>query len=116
ETAGEVLVDGDGAVVQAFYSSNCGGLTELPQNVWGMHTAITKSVKDPWCAGAPGSTWTWSIDASAFGAKLKAAGYSGGTVTAVSVKKKTAAERALSLTVTAAGGATAMSGNELRRV
>lgn len=116
ETAGEVLVDADGAVVQAFYSSNCGGITELPQNVWGSRSAIQKSVKDPWCADAPGSSWTWSIDANAFGSKLKAGGYSGGTVTAVGVKKKTAAERALSVAVTATGGASSMSGNELRRV
>ena len=116
ETAGEILVDGDGQVVQAFYSSNCGGITELPQNVWGVSTQIQKSVKDPWCAGAPGSSWTWSTDATSFGAKLKAAGYSGGTVTAVTVKRKTAAERALSVAVTASGGASTMSGNELRRV
>jgi len=116
ETAGEILVDGDGQVVQAFYSSNCGGITELPQNVWGVSTQIQKSVKDPWCAGAPGSSWTWSTDALSFGAKLKAAGYSGGTVTAVTVKRKTAAERALSVAVTASGGASTMSGNELRRV
>lgn len=116
ETEGEILVDAEGAVVQAFYSSNCGGMTELPQNVWGVGTPIQKSVKDPWCATAPGSSWTWSTDATSFGAKLKSAGYSGGTVTAVTVKRKTAAERALSVAVTATGGASTMSGNELRRV
>src|SRR5688500_19564272 len=43
---------------------------------------------------------SWSIDASDFGAKLKAAGYAGGSVSAVSVKRKTAADRALSVVVT----------------
>lgn len=116
ETAGEVLVDGAGNVMQAFYSSNCGGFTELPQNVWGMTTPIQKSVKDPWCAKAPGSSWSWSIDAAAFGAKLDAAGYPGGTVSAVRVKKKTAADRALRVQITASGGTSTMNGNELRRV
>ena len=116
ETEGEVLVDGDGNVVQAFYSSNCGGITELPQNVWGVGTPIQKSVKDPWCATAPGTSWSWSIDASDFGAKLKANGYAGGSVSAVTVKRKTAAERALTVVIAAAGGPSTMSGNELRRV
>ena len=115
-TAGEVLVDGDGNVVQAFYSSNCGGTTELPQNVWGTVTPIRKSVKDPWCASAPGSSWTWSIGAADFGVRLKAAGYSGGTVESVRVHRKTAAGRALGVIVSAAGGTSSMNGNELRRV
>lgn len=116
ETEGEVLVDADGSVVQAFYSSNCGGITELPQNVWGSGTALQKSVKDPWCASAPGTSWSFSVDATAFGAKLKANGHAGGTVTKVSIKRRTAAERALTVVVTSTGGATTMSGNELRRI
>lgn len=116
ETAGEVMVDADGDVVQAFYSSNCGGITELPQNVWGVSTPIKKSVKDPWCASAPNSTWTLAVDAADFGTKLRAAGHTGGKVSAVTVKRKTVADRALTVTVDAAGGASQMSGNELRRV
>ena len=116
DTAGEVLVDGEGNVVQAFYSSSCGGITELPQNVWGTHTAIAKSVKDPWCKNAPNATWTWSIDAADFGKKLKESGYAGGRVASVAVKKKDSADRALSIHVTAANGASDVSGNELRRI
>lgn len=116
ETAGEVLVDADGNTVQAFYGSNCGGITELPQNVWGMGTPIRTSVEDPWCANAPNGTWSWSIDMHELGAKLKAAGYAGGSVTRISVTRRTAAERALTVVVTATGGTSTMSGNELRRV
>lgn len=116
DTAGEVLVDSEGSVVQAFYSSSCGGITELPQNVWGTHTAIAKSVKDPWCKSAPNATWTFAIDAADFGRKLKEGGYAGGAVSSVAVKKKDAADRALSVHVAAAKGASDVSGNELRRV
>lgn len=116
ETAGEVMVDGDGDVVQAFYSSNCGGITELPQNVWGVSTPLKKSVKDPWCKSAPNSSWTMSVNAADFGTKLRAAGHAGGNVSAVTVKRKTVAERALTVSVDASAGTSQMSGNELRRV
>ena len=116
DTAGEVLVDGDGNVVEAFYCSSCGGITELPQNVWGTSTPIKKSVKDPWCANAPGATWTMEIGAKELGGKLASAGYDGGEVASIAILKKTAADRALSLEIVAADGTSRMSGNELRRV
>lgn len=116
ETRGEILVDAEGAAVQAFYSSNCGGVTELPQNVWGARTALQTSVKDPWCASAPGASWSFSLDATRFGSKLKAHGHAGGSVTKVSIKRRTATERALTVVVTSTGGTSTMSGNELRRI
>lgn len=115
ETSGEVLVDGNGNVVQAFYSSNCGGITELPQNVWGTSTPIAASVKDPWCARAPNSSWSWAIDARELGARLKEAGYAGGAVRSVSVLKESPAKRALRLRIESAGGRIEIGGNELRR-
>lgn len=116
DTAGEVLVDSEGNPIQAFYSSSCGGMTELPQNVWGMRTPITKSVKDPWCAKAPNASWTWSIDGEEMGRKLKAGGYGVGTVESVDVKRRTSADRALAIRITGAAGQTDIGGNELRRV
>lgn len=116
DTAGEVLVDAEGNVVQAFYSSCCGGITELPQNVWGMRTPIAKSVKDPWCRTAPNATWTWSISGDELGRKLAAAGYAGGRVSSVAVRRRDAADRAVSVQLVAKKGTTDVSGNELRRV
>lgn len=116
ETAGEVLVDGEGSPVQAFYSSSCGGITELPQNVWGTSTPIKRSVRDPFCAKAPNSQWTFRIGADEFGAKMKSGGHAGGRVRSVEVLKKTAAERALRVRIQAAGGPSTIGGNELRRV
>ena len=116
ETAGQVLVDDEGAPVQAFYCSSCGGITELPQNVWGMATPLKKSVKDPWCEGSPGATWTLSVGAEELGAKLAAAGYPGGTVSSISVLKRSAADRAVAIRIEASDGETKIGGNELRRV
>jgi stage II sporulation protein D len=116
ETAGEVLVDDAGEVIQAFYSSSCGGITELPQNVWGMTTAITKSVKDPWCAAEPNATWKLDEDADAFGDKLAAGGYAGGTVKSITVAKRSAADRAISIQIVTSRGTVKIGGNELRRV
>ncbi len=116
DTAGEVLVDDEGNPIQAFYSSSCGGMTELPQNVWGMRTPIAKSVKDTWCAKAPNASWTWSIDAEEMARKLKAGGYGVGSVQSVEVKRRTAADRALTIRITGSAAQVDIGGNELRRV
>jgi len=116
ETAGEVLVDDEGHVVQAFYSSACGGITELPQNVWGNTTAISKSVKDPWCKAAPNATWTLSVSADELGRKIREAGYAGGRVESIAIRKKDAADRALVVHLAGGKSAVDVSGNELRRL
>lgn len=49
-TAGEVLVDGDGNIVDARYSKCCGGVTELFSTCWqDDEPNCLESFIDPWC-------------------------------------------------------------------
>jgi stage II sporulation protein D len=44
--------------IKAFYHSTCGGLTELPENVWGKSSpGFKKKVLCPYCGGSPRYRW-----------------------------------------------------------
>jgi stage II sporulation protein D len=44
--------------VKAFYHSTCGGVTELPEHVWGAKFAgFRHAVRCPYCAGSPALNW-----------------------------------------------------------
>ncbi len=53
------------APVKAFYHSTCGGLTELPENVWGVNApGVGHVVKCPYCADSPRFHWDTDLRAS----------------------------------------------------
>ena len=61
-TRGWVLTvgsDRDPKPLKAFYHASCGGVTELPENVWGRgsYPGFKHSVQCPFCADAPRSHW-----------------------------------------------------------
>ena len=61
KTRGIILVD-HSRPIKAFYHATCGGLTTLPEKVWGNHFAgFTKRVNCPYCAGSPSYQWEYSI-------------------------------------------------------
>ncbi|MGZ3707273.1 MAG: SpoIID/LytB domain-containing protein [Bdellovibrionota bacterium] len=66
-TRGMVLTVGgakDPVPMKAFYHSTCGGLTELPENVWGVHyPGFKHPVVCRFCASSP--RFTWNLDFSA---------------------------------------------------
>jgi len=74
ETAGEVLVF-SGAVIQAFYHSNCGGHTEAAQNVWGADLPYLQGVDCKYCLAAPSSKWEQVLPLKKIESQLKASGY-----------------------------------------
>lgn len=116
ETAGEVLVTRKGKLIQAYYHSCCGGHTELPENVWGQRTAMTRTIEDPFCKNAPKFSWTYTISPADFGARLASDGKPGGPVTSVKVLKRSESGRALRVRIETTQGKTTLSGNELRRI
>lgn len=81
-TAGQVLVDRHSrSLLKAFYHSSCGGLTELPEAVWGSkHAGFRRRVVCPYCRGAPGESWSLRLAAqevlAAFAEKLRSGGLS----------------------------------------
>ncbi|MCC7440510.1 MAG: SpoIID/LytB domain-containing protein [Bdellovibrionales bacterium] len=65
-TRGMVLVASTGkgrapaspAPIKAFYHSSCGGLTELPERVWGgPYSGYRRASRCPFCKGAPKEAW-----------------------------------------------------------
>ncbi len=74
ETAGEVLTY-DGAVIQAFYHSNCGGKTEAAENVWGTSIPYLKGVDCQYCKLSPSSAWDQKLSLKELEERLKAAGF-----------------------------------------
>jgi stage II sporulation protein D len=74
ETSGEVLVY-NGAVIQAFYHSNCGGKTEASENVWGMSLPYMKGVDCQYCLASGSSTWEQKLTLKEIEEKLKNSGF-----------------------------------------
>jgi stage II sporulation protein D len=47
--------------IKAFYHSTCGGRTELPETVWGVHySGMNESVGCPYCSDSP--VYHWQLD------------------------------------------------------
>ncbi|MFP4499344.1 MAG: SpoIID/LytB domain-containing protein, partial [Vulcanimicrobiota bacterium] len=61
-TRGQVL-SRNGVPVCAYYHSNSGGHTSDSRNVFQKTNAGLKGVEDPYCAGAPNSTWQKTLTA-----------------------------------------------------
>ncbi|MDR0432514.1 MAG: SpoIID/LytB domain-containing protein [Bifidobacteriaceae bacterium] len=89
-TSGQLVVDGDGKMINAYYSSSSGGRTENSEDVWSAALPYLRSVDDPWsldpASGNPNISWSKTITgaevAKAFGlpdvASLRVAGRSTG--------------------------------------
>ena len=73
ETEGEILAYG-GQPIQAFYHSNCGGRTELAENVWGYRLPYLQSVECAYCSGNASSRWEQTIPLKKLESLLKVGG------------------------------------------
>ena len=62
--------------LKAYYHSNCGGMTELPEKVWGTSNSGFRRVADPYCAHSPASHWNFDLTAGQIIDALKRAGRS----------------------------------------
>lgn len=75
ETAGEVLTY-NGAIIQAFYHSSCGGKTESSENIWGTSLPYLKGVNCQYCLTSPTSTkWEYKLSIKELEDRLHGAGY-----------------------------------------
>lgn len=75
ETAGEVLTYA-GQPIQAFYHSNCGGRTEVAENVWGFRLPYLRSVECAYCSANPSARWEQTLSLKKLEALLKGGGVS----------------------------------------
>jgi stage II sporulation protein D len=62
--------------LKAYYHSTCGGITELPDKVWGTSNAGFRRVVCPYCAHSPRAHWSFDLTAAEITDSLRRAGRS----------------------------------------
>lgn len=104
-TRGEYLTH-KGSLATGYFFSSDGGATEDAVNVWGTEVGYLKGVVDPYedLDKATNGRWTKTLTAADVADKLKAAGYSIGTVSNVAITKRTAMDNVNEVTVTDTSG------------
>ena len=71
ETRGEVLSDGQGHMLTAYFHADCGGKTEEAQDVWGPHERKSGIAVDAGCPFSPKAKWNWSVSSSEIYSKIR---------------------------------------------
>lgn len=104
-TMGEYLTH-NGALATGYFFSSDGGATEDAVNVWGNEVAYLKGVEDPYedLDNATNGRWTKTLTAGEISDKLRAAGYTIGSIQNVAITKRTAMDNVNEVTVTDTSG------------
>lgn len=114
ETAGEVLAY-NGAVIQAFYHSSCGGKTEAAENVWGASLPYLKGVDCQYCLTSASSAWEQRLTLREIEERLKTAGYRVAGVTDIRGGVRNNRGRLKNVVVASARGEIAVAGDQFRK-
>jgi len=56
-TAGKVLTDLQGVLIEAAFHGNCGGVTASSEDVWVARHPYLVSISDPWCGYSASAAW-----------------------------------------------------------
>lgn len=115
ETAGEVLTY-DGAIIQAFYHSNCGGKTESAENVWGASLPYLKGVDCKYCLSSASSAWEQKLTLKEIEERLKVAGIKVAGVTDVKAGARNNRGRLKNVLIVSSRGEIVVTGNNFRKV
>jgi stage II sporulation protein D len=107
-TEGEVLTY-DGKLIEAFYHSTSGGLTELPEEVFGKSYPYLKSVSGS-CETSPYWIWERRIPAEEIGKLLNITG-----VTELRIVSYTSTRRVSAVDITHSSGTLTVKATELRK-
>lgn len=114
ETAGEVLMY-DGAVIQAFYHSSCGGKTEAAENVWGKSIPYLKGVDCQYCQLSPSSAWDLKLSLKEVGERLRAAGFKATGLIDIRAGVRNSRGRLKNVIAVTQGGEFAIPGDQFRK-
>jgi len=114
DTAGEVLAY-QGAVIQAFYHSNCGGRTEASEHVWGKRLPYLGGVECRYCLASPSSAWDLKVALSELEERLKAAGHKVSGVTDIRPGTRNSRGRLNHVVVVSSRGNLALTGDQFRK-
>lgn len=114
ETAGEVLTY-SGAVIQAFYHSNCGGHTESAQKVWGADLPYLQGVDCRYCLNVPSARWQTTLSLKKLELLLNAAGYRAADLSGIRTGGSTRSGRLQDITLLLPKGDLTMSAVNFRK-
>jgi stage II sporulation protein D len=60
-TAGKVLTDRQGVLIEAAFHGNCGGVTASSEDVWVAKHPYLVSITDPWCGYSASAAWVKKV-------------------------------------------------------
>lgn len=116
ETEREVLTY-DGAVIQAFYHSSCGGRTEASENVWGSQLPYLKGVDCQYClTSAAAVAWEQKLSLNVIEDRLQAAGYKISGLSDIKTGPQNSRGRLKQVVLVAAKGGLSLNGDQFRKV
>lgn len=107
-TSGEVLTYNN-RLIEAFYHSTCGGMTESPEEVFGMHYPYLKPVKSN-CDLSPYAVWERNISRDEIEESLKVS-----EVQSITIKYFTSTGRVKQLEILTNRGSTIMNATDFRK-
>ena len=114
ETAGEVLTY-NGAIIQAFYHSNCGGKTEAAENVWGTSIPYLKGVDCQYCQLSSSSAWDQKLSLKELEERLRAAGFKATGLIDIRAGGRNNSGRLKNVIAVTQRGEVAIPGNQFRK-
>ena len=115
-THGEVLTR-DGYLVSAFYHSTCGGMTELPKDVWPEQPSHgNTAVVDGFCERSPHTIWTVDVTPERLLAAASGAGHEASQVRGLHVRSRSTSERITGIDLVTDRGTVTWSGQRFREL
>ncbi len=115
-THGEVLTR-DGYLVSAFYHSTCGGMTELPKDVWPEQPSHgNTAVVGGYCEKSPYYNWTVDVTPEQLLAAAAKAGHEATQVRGLHVRSRSASERITAIDLVTDRGTVTWSGQRFREL
>jgi stage II sporulation protein D len=125
ETAG-VILSGKGKLIPAYYHSTCGGLTELPKDMWGDNPPGYSRVSCPYCHTSPAFRWTLALGVKDILKNLRKSGFKSALkvgkkmkpeeMVGLFVSKRSFSGRAQEVSFAWSGGVTSMKAKQFRNV
>lgn len=115
ETTGEVLTY-KGAIIQAFYHSNCGGKTEASENVWGASLSYLMGVECEYCLTSTTSGWEQTLSLRDCEEKVRAAGVKVTGLTDIRPGVRNGRGRLRNVVLVTSRGEVSLPGDQFRKV
>lgn len=114
DTAGEVVAY-QGAIIEAFYHSNCGGRTEASENVWGKRLPYLGGVDCIYCLMSPSTAWELKISLTELETRLKSAGHRVSAVTDIRPGVRNSRGRLKHVVIVSSRGELFLTGDQFRK-